>query len=166
MHYFAYGSNMSLARLRARVPSARAITRATLSQHALRFHKHSLVDNSAKCDAFFTGNRHDEVLGVLFKMAPQERAFLDAAEGLHAGYEIKDVQITTHSGDTMTAFTYYATHINTALKPYSWYLHHVLTGAREAGLPTSYLQTLQAITTLEDPDMARAARERALHAKG
>jgi len=38
MKYFAYGSNMSLLRLRARVPSAERIGMFTLVEHALRFH--------------------------------------------------------------------------------------------------------------------------------
>lgn len=49
--YFAYGSNMSSARLRARVPSCRPIGIAFLPGHELRFHKRS-KDGSGKCDAF------------------------------------------------------------------------------------------------------------------
>ena len=37
MKYFAYGSNMSLARLQERVPSARKLEIVTLKNHQLRF---------------------------------------------------------------------------------------------------------------------------------
>jgi gamma-glutamylcyclotransferase len=53
MYYFAYGSNMSLSRLRERVPSAEAVGCFSLNGHDLRFHKLS-KDGSGKCDAFFT----------------------------------------------------------------------------------------------------------------
>ncbi|WP_372836144.1 SufD family Fe-S cluster assembly protein, partial [Pontibacterium sp.] len=39
MYYFAYGSNMSLKRLQARVPSAMPLCSATLTRYQLRFHK-------------------------------------------------------------------------------------------------------------------------------
>ena len=39
MHYFAYGSNMSVARLRMRTPSARKVGLFRLASHDLRFHK-------------------------------------------------------------------------------------------------------------------------------
>jgi hypothetical protein len=49
--YFAYGSNMSTARLRERMPSCKPLGTATLPGHALRFHKRS-TDKSGKCNAF------------------------------------------------------------------------------------------------------------------
>ena len=47
--YFAYGSNMSSVRLRARVNSAQPLGVARLPGHRLRWHMHSL-DGSGKCD--------------------------------------------------------------------------------------------------------------------
>ena len=60
--YFAYGSNMSTARLRGRVPSCKPLGVATLPGHALRFHKRS-ADKSGKCNAFASGN-DNSVIGV------------------------------------------------------------------------------------------------------
>jgi hypothetical protein len=40
-YYFAYGSNMSPARLKKRAPSSLAIGIAQLAKHALHFHKRS-----------------------------------------------------------------------------------------------------------------------------
>ncbi len=165
MHYFAYGSNMSLARLQARVPSATPIARATLSGHLLRFHKHSLVDQSAKCDAYFTGLQEDMLWGVLFEIQASERTYLDKAEGLHAGYEIKTVEVKPQGHEEVTAFTYYATQINPSLKPYDWYLHHVVTGAIEADLPAEYIHTLNRVATQKDSNITRAAQERAIYTK-
>ena len=80
--YFAYGSNMSTARLRKRMPSCKPLGIATLPGHALRFHKRS-KDKSGKCNAFASGN-DNSVIGVLFSFDPAERAKLDEAEGVGA----------------------------------------------------------------------------------
>ncbi len=48
MKYFAYGSNMSLARLKGRVPSAKRLGMFCLRNHQLAFHKISKKDGSAK----------------------------------------------------------------------------------------------------------------------
>ncbi|MBN7798689.1 gamma-glutamylcyclotransferase family protein [Parahaliea mediterranea] len=162
LFYFAYGSNMSAARLLARAPSARSRGRHYLPRHLLRFHKAG-HDGSAKCDAWHTGNDGDRVWGVLYQLAATDKAVLDRIEGLGAGYEIKDVTLTGTDGGIHRAFTYYATAIEAALLPFDWYLHHVLRGAREADLPADYLAALERIPTRADPDRGRAAREFALH---
>ncbi len=64
MKYFAYGSNMSISRLRERVPSAVRLGIFFLEGHRLCFHKAS-EDGSAKCDAYQTNNPNDEVIGAL-----------------------------------------------------------------------------------------------------
>ncbi|MFB2707091.1 hypothetical protein [Marinobacter shengliensis] len=61
----------------------------TLVEHALRFHKWSRKDKSAKCDALFTGNSEDVVIGALFEIPSSEKGPLDRAEGLGFGYEEK-----------------------------------------------------------------------------
>ena len=79
MIYFAYGSNMSLRRLRRRVPAAEVIGTAALAGHTLRFHKAGR-DGSAKCDAFFTGSRRDTIHGVVFRIDAAGKRALDRVE--------------------------------------------------------------------------------------
>lgn len=155
--YFAYGSNMCSRRLQARVPSARVRTKACLSGYQLRFHKHSLVDGSAKCDAFKTGETEDIVWGVLFSFDAAERPRLDKVEGV--GYEIRQVQVRTADGQTIEALTYLATLINPELKPFQWYKRHVLEGAKEHALPADYIAAIEAVTAMADTDTERCARE-------
>jgi len=162
MKYFAYGSNMSLVRLRARTPSAVSRGRHDLYGHALKFHKSSR-DGSGKCDAHYTGLEADVIMGVLYEIDPDEKHLLDEAEGLGHGYDQKVVSLVSVDGHSLTATTYVATHFNPMLKPYSWYLHHVLVGAREATLPESYIASLAAVETIQDPDQKREARERAIY---
>nr|WP_079782950.1 gamma-glutamylcyclotransferase family protein [Pseudomonas sp. LPH1] len=163
MKYFAYGSNMSLPRLKARVPSAERIGVFTLVEHTLRFHKMSKKDGSGKCDALFTGNPDDYVIGALFEISNDEKCILDRAEGLGYGYEEKRITVSDSQGNTYEAVTYYATNTDPSLLPYSWYLHHVINGAKETGVPSTYLDALLATDSREDPNKERDASERAIY---
>jgi len=88
MHYFSYGSNMSIRRMVKRVPSAKVVTVARLSGHILKYHKAS-KDGSGKCDVLETEQIEDTVYGVVFDIAEGEKTNLDRAEGLGYGYEAK-----------------------------------------------------------------------------
>lgn len=162
MKYFAYGSNMSLRRLQQRTPSAASIGLFSLAKHDLRFHKAG-QDGSAKCDAFYTGSAGDRVYGVLFELAQQEKHLLDHAEGLGAGYEEKRVCVVNENGCAVNAAIYYATDIDTRLKPFSWYKNHVLIGAQESKLTFDYIQKIIRTESIEDPDKYRCAQQRALY---
>ncbi|CAM3621536.1 gamma-glutamylcyclotransferase family protein [Parendozoicomonas haliclonae] len=163
MYYFAYGSNMSLARLRARIPSAEPLGHHQLAQHDLRFHKVG-QDGSGKCDACFTGNPSDIIHGVLFRISPHDKQTLDEIEGVGRGYEDQLIEVSNPSGITTSAHTYIATHTSALIKPFSWYVNHVLIGALEQRLPSSYVTAkIKTITTVEDPDRERDNHQRAIH---
>ncbi len=163
MKYFAYGSNMSIARLRERAPSAVPLGCHVLKLHDLRFHKAS-IDGSAKCDAFYTGREQDVIYGALFDIQASDKAVLDAAEGLGVGYDEKAVSVSAAGGNVIRAVTYVATAIDDTLAPYSWYLHHVLVGALETGLPAGYIRAkITGVPAIEDTDDARDAGQRAIH---
>jgi gamma-glutamylcyclotransferase (GGCT)/AIG2-like uncharacterized protein YtfP len=164
MLYFAYGSNMSMKRLTApeRVPSARRVCTARLPKHQLRFHKRS-NDGSAKCDAFYTGDDKDFVMGVLYEVSNFEKKNLDRVEGLNHGYKEKDITLIKDLGGEQEAITYYATDIDPHLKPYNWYKHHVLTGAQENNLPTEYISIIEKFDAVEDPDIERDSCERSIY---
>ncbi len=162
MHYFAYGSNMSISRLGQRVRVAHRVGLCRLESHELRFHKAG-KDGSAKCDAFETENPAHFVLGSLFTIDAATKPQLDQVEGLGYGYEEKWVTVIDGSGQRFEAFTYCATSIDQSLKPFSWYLNHVLVGARECGVPAGYLARIEQIEYIEDPDILRDQRERAIH---
>ncbi len=163
MHYFSYGSNMSARRLRSRISSVCKIGVGVLAGHQLKFHKVSARDGSAKCDAFDTGDAEHLVFGVVFDISAPDRALLDHYEGLHYGYEARDILVRLEDGTSVVAFTYCATRIDPALRPFDWYLEHVLIGAREHGFAQSYIQQIERIECITDPDAARCARERAIY---
>ncbi|MCW8890489.1 MAG: gamma-glutamylcyclotransferase [Sedimenticola sp.] len=158
LYYFAYGSNMSTRRLGERIQTARPVSQATLSGHALRWHKQGR-DGSGKCDAFPTGKNSHCVIGVLYEIAEQEQPLLDQFEGVGAGYEVASVELCLPSGERAAAFTYRATRIDSSFLPYHWYKEHVIQGAREHALPKAYIEQLAAAVSIEDIDRVRHNRE-------
>ena len=147
--YFAYGSNMSSARLRQRTPSAHAIGSASLPGHALRWHKLGR-DGTGKCDIVRCAEGADEIVwGVLYEIAMAEKELLDRIEGLGIGYSETQVRVTTASGSEW-ALTYEAKpdRIDPALKPRPDYKAHVLAGAVEHGLPAHYVAALRQVAVV------------------
>ncbi|MFZ0549683.1 MAG: hypothetical protein WAM21_02625, partial [Steroidobacteraceae bacterium] len=54
------------------------------------------------------------------------------------------------------------TSVDLNVRPYDWYQELVIAGAREHRLPAEYIQLLEGVPTIKDPDESRAARERQL----
>ena len=163
MLYFAYGSNMSIRRLRQRARSASSVTVAMLAGHQLRFHKAG-QDQSGKCDAYATGDASDSVFGVIFDVHITDKVILDNVEGLGRGYDEKYVELQTPAAGDMSALIYCATDIDPALKPFAWYKHHVLCGATEFGLPDDYVEhSIRRIESIDDSDRSRQRREMAVY---
>ncbi len=162
MLYFAYGSNMSVARMRQRIPSAQALACAVLRGHRLAFHKVGR-DGSAKCDALPSARPGDLIHGVLYRLAAHDKPVLDAHEGLGHGYAERRVMVLAADGMHSAAFLYQATQVDHTLTPFRWYREHVLRGAREHGLPAAYIAAILSTETCEDPDLERHRREMALY---
>jgi gamma-glutamylcyclotransferase len=160
LKYFAYGSNMSSMRLKARVPSAAVIGTGVLRGHRLVFHKVS-NDGSGKCDV--TESESDDVMGVLYEINEIEKLALDRVEGLNHGYDEKAINVELTSGEVVSAVTYFATNTDPGLRPYTWYKRHVLEGAREANLPSEYTSVIEGISAIEDSDKLREASELAIY---
>ncbi|MES2026751.1 MAG: gamma-glutamylcyclotransferase family protein [Pseudomonadota bacterium] len=156
--YFAYGSNMSSVRLLTRIPSARSMGIAQVRGYRLVFDKISKKDGSGKADCERTDDADSVVFGVLFQIDMQHKQALDAAEGRGLGYESVDVDVTTADGIVL-ATTYLATRKNPELRPYSWYLHHVLTGAAEFDLPRAYVEKIAVVESDVDPNREREELE-------
>lgn len=88
-----------------------------------------------------TSNTNDVVIGAFFEINDNE----------------KIVTVLGHSGETFEALTYYAIKMDTSLKPYSWYLNHVVIGAKETNLPIEYLGIIESTHSIEDPNKKRDA---------
>lgn len=155
---FAYGSNLSVRRLRARTPSARPWCVARLAGHALRFHKRG-ADGSGKADAFRTGRREDLVWGAVYSVLTAELPALDRAE---RGYDAMLLDVATRMGLIVPARVYLARHstIDPTLRPFRWYHRYVREGARRHGLPPDHVARIARVRSIPDPDRERAERHR------
>lgn len=161
--YFAYGSNMLPARLRARCPSARVIGTATVADFDLAFSKRS-NDGSGK--ATLISAVGVSVPGVLFAIEKSELNALDRAEGAGAGYDRVD-DFTAQkigSGQRITATTYIASATDRSLIPFDWYLALVIAGAVHHALGEAHVAKLRATRHRLDEDHARKSRRDALQA--
>jgi hypothetical protein len=161
--YFAYGSNMSVRRMTARIPSAEAVGIACLPQHRLAFHKIGR-DGSGKCDITPCGSA--AVHGVIYRMAGRHKPLLDACEDLGRGYLDKRLTVSASDGSSVQVFTYVALRRDASLRPFDWYLRHLIEGAEEHCLPRPYRDRLAATESIDDPDRGRRARELSIYAFG
>jgi len=146
---------MPAARLNERIPSARLFHTGLLQGHELRFHKVGR-DGTGKCDLFYTGAVSDCVRGAIYKIDPVEKEILD---GIEKGYEVKNIDVVTAKGEKVRAFTYCAVWVDEKLKPYDWYRHHLVAGAKEHNFPEDYIERIKAIEVLEDNDLVRRDME-------
>ncbi|HAA45755.1 MAG: AIG2-like family protein [Halomonas sp. 54_146] len=158
---FAYGSNMSTQRLAARIP-ARVVTTALLPAYRLAFHQRS-GDGSGKCD-IVPASEQSAVYGVIWEVASHHKPTLDRYEGLGVAYNETWLTVTDMASDRQFEVQAYVGNVTAlGIRPYTWYKHHVLAGAREHGLPAYYIRALERIEAHHDPDTERHAREMALH---
>ena len=159
---------MLIKKLKARCPSAEKIEPRKDSQymirnHIFKFQKKSSKDFSAKGDAERTNNIDDVVYGVLFSIKKEEKRKLDREEGLHYGYEEKTVYVFDEKSsgvlssypDMISAITYYATDIDSELKPYHWYKRQTVKGARDNELPEDYTKRIESMESIQDDDEKR-----------
>jgi hypothetical protein len=160
MYYFGYGSNMLTSRLQARVPSAEPVTTASLQDWALCFHKRSR-DGSGKCNIL--PDDDSRVIGVVFDVSGAELHALDEAEQRGRGYERRSLLL--HNGtEPLEAFAYIAqpAYVDDALLPYDWYHALVLAGARQHGLPPSYVSEIETVPSYPDPNRERRRAHQSL----
>lgn len=155
--YFAYGSNMSLQRIGARISPIQRMGVAQLLGFALKFHKVG-QDGSAKGNAWCTGEESDTLWGVLYQLEHSLLDELDKIEGKGQGYDRRTVAVYQGSERVETQI-YVATHIDDSLRPFDWYLHHVLSGARQNNLPVEHQNLIVQTASIEDPDRERYHRE-------
>jgi gamma-glutamylcyclotransferase (GGCT)/AIG2-like uncharacterized protein YtfP len=158
--YFAYGSNMHVARLRARVPSGRPLAPASLAGYRLTFRKRGR-DGSGKCTVLRTGDAQDSVHGMIFEIAPGDIPALDAAEGF--GYDQAWTEV--HSMDERRRVMIYLARegfLDTSLRPFEWYKSLVLRGALDSELPPAYVDSIRAVAAIVDPDCDRDREHRSI----
>src|SRR2546422_684768 len=162
-NYFAYGSNMFTPKMKIAALSAEFRMIGLLPSYVLRFNKHSSEDGSGKGNIIASGNAGDEVWGVVFEIDQTHRPGLDASEG---GYIPLSVEVLVVD-KLLPVHTYIAKpgRTDNSLKPYTWYKELVTRGARQHELPETYVQGLDAVEAIDDPNEERVRRNLALLAR-
>jgi len=128
-YYFAYGSNMNQARMKARQMGVCEVLAGTLPGCALAFNKLA-ADAPGRSYANVVYAPKSEVEGVLYRLQNLgEIARMDPFEGAPRYYSREIYLINTATG-AIPAWVYIANKamIHNQLKPAPWYLEHLLAG--------------------------------------
>lgn len=145
-HYFGYGSNLSLASLRAKGVEPRESIPATLDGWALRFNvRHWFRHEGGMGNIEHTGRPGDRVVGLVHLCDEAHLGALDAVEAYGWRYDRIDVDVQTARG-TVRARTYVGMPgaIDDACLPTRRYLNIILAGAEAAALDGGYIARLRA----------------------
>ncbi len=134
--YYAYGSNMSSRRLRARIASARALGVARLAGKRWVLNKLGR-DGTAKAN--LCDDPAGLVWGVLWRLNPAEWPHLDRFEG---GYDRMEVRVVLQDGSEHEALTYVSLRLTPQAVASETYCRWLLEGAQEHGLPREWVEEL------------------------
>ena len=143
--YFAYGSNLKPARMRARVSSSIFVARARVPAGRLRLDKRG-NDGSGKANLALTGG--EGAWGVVYRIDTEYWEQLDACE---PGYDRVPVDLLTEMGEVLTAHTYVARILTDSPIPFDWYKRLLVEGAREHALPAGWIARLEELPEKLDP---------------
>lgn len=153
LNYLAYGSNLFAPRLAARIVIQSVAGAIAMPGMLLQFNKRG-ADGSGKCN-LQTG--HPALAyGVVYRIDSAAKPILDRIEGVGHGYRVALWRDDSHN----ECFFYRAEEsaLDDALQPFDWYHAYVLAGARQHGLPASYIAAIAAVLTRRDDDAQRRAQ--------
>ncbi|MBW2267982.1 MAG: gamma-glutamylcyclotransferase [Deltaproteobacteria bacterium] len=136
--YFAYGSNLSSARMRQRVPSAVTAGTARLAGYRLTTDKAGR-DGTGKANLRRVAG--ESVWGIVWRLDIATWPTLDACE---RGYE--RIQITLE-GAVVSAQTYLSQRLTDDPVLAADYKRFLVEGAREHRLPPDWISQLEALPT-------------------
>ncbi len=159
--YFAYGSNLSVARKVVRTGAIRQAIPCRLIGYRLAFNKEA---PGRRAYANLVRDPAGETWGVAYLCDSQAMEELDRYEGVAAGhYERVPVEVSTRSGETIGAVAYLAgaAFIVDGAEPSDEYLRLIVDGARHHGLPEDYIRTIEAEARRAAPPTASPAAEAA-----
>jgi|TARA_Y100000310_G_C20688079_1_gene820385 cation transport regulator ChaC len=147
--YFAYGSNMDVARMQERQMDFDHAEGGVLRDFRLAFNKRSTRQigmasaNVVQC----AGSRVEGVVYRLLGSACITK--MDPYEGYPLGYDRRKLTIRLRGGDEQPAWVYTANadYIDETLKPARWYLNHLLAGREH--LSEDYYQHLTQVPCLK-----------------
>lgn len=137
--YFAYGSNMDAAAMRARCPKSRALGRGRLARHRFAL----MADGYATVVRDATSEAH----GVLYDLALSDVPALDRYEEVSRGLYAKAMQpVLRADGRPVRALVYIGAAPAASGPPKKLdYMKGVIDAARAADLPAAYVDFLSSL---------------------
>ncbi len=159
-HYFGFGSNMSIASLKAKGVVPLSSKSAVLQGWRLRFNvQHFFRNEGGVGNIERTDNPQDLVLGILHELSDDALELLDAAEAYGYGYDriILDVKVdddASKQSQFISALTYVGMpdFIDNRCLPSRRYLNILLDGAIKANLDKNYIEQLKIHPVLKPKD--------------
>lgn len=149
-HYFGFGSNMSIASLKAKGVEPLRSRPAVLHGWHLRFNVQHFFRNEGGVGNIERSNEPSaQVLGILHECSDDALDLLDAAEAYGYGYDriTVDVEVddsTTNQPHIISALAYIGMpdFIDNTFLPSRRYLNILIEGATKVGLDNNYIQNL------------------------
>jgi gamma-glutamylcyclotransferase len=141
--YFAYGSNLDTNQKERRTGEIREARCACLPGYRITFDKLG-SDRTGKAN--ITPDDTHVVWGVAYLCSGEALTKMDDYEGVAGGhYRRESLQVRCESDETLDAVTYVAgeQHVGSPIPPTPEYLHRIVSGARNHGLPEEYIREIQ-----------------------
>ncbi len=141
--YFAYGSNLLVARMEERTGPLREVHRARLAGYRFAFNKQR---NHGQIYANIVPDDASEVWGVVYRCNAAALGKLDKAEGVSNGdYERMAVTVVLDSGERVAAIAYVACEDSVCepSRPSRDYFEKIVTGAHHHKLPDAHIRMIE-----------------------
>ena len=142
---FMYGSNLNLKRLHSRASGWNGqFIRAFIPSYALHFNKQLSKGGVA---ANIMSHPTRKVWGILVELNDDDLEKMDMHEGHPNHYERKKLDLFSENSSHVSAYIYTA-HPKCIVKgqlPRSEYLGHIIKGAKMCGLPSDYINAIEAL---------------------
>lgn len=144
-HYFAYGSNMSLAQMQQRCLNPKVIGIARLPGYRVEFYGYSAIWDGAQETVVTDPN--SEVWGVLYELQFFDREqldmYVDARFDGTGQYFHYPLDVIDSEQRTIDAVIYKKDKGGEETYPSTEYLNFIIQSAKEQGLPAGYITQLQ-----------------------
>lgn len=132
--YFAYGSNMDGAQMRARVPGVREVGPGTLGGHEFLFSGFSQRWGGAVANV--RAKRGSKVFGVVYELPAGGLSMLDRFEGYPTHYQRKLATVTlARSQQRVKCALYYKRRTAAEAPPSPVYVAQILKALKRHGAP-------------------------------
>jgi cation transport regulator ChaC len=141
--YFAYGSNMDLARKQGRTGAIRESHLATLSGYRLAFNK---MGSDGVVYANLFADPTEETLGVIYRCTSETLNTLDGYEGASSGhYQRTEVQVRRLDGQIVSAIAYVARPevVVSESRPSDEYFGYIRRGTEAHRFPTNAIRAIE-----------------------